>query len=397
MNILMIHPHDPFYPGEPWTRRIVSIAQQLVKRGHRVQLTYFPSYQGGAFTPFLEAGIEYIPFPRKISPHQIIKNTQRLRRLAQEVDVVHLQKCHHYAALPAVIACYSTGTPLHYDWDDWEEKIWLEACGRNPHSLFIAATFRMLERALPYLADSVTCSSAYLRKLALRRNVSPSLIGESPVGVDTDIFSDTEGRAIRTQFGLAPQERIILYLGQLHGSQYVDLFIKAANIVLHTARAQDRIKFMVVGDGYMKKALVSMVDDLGMSNDFIFTGAVRPDEVPSYVRSADICVAPFKKTKVTLCKSPLKIVEYMACGKCIVASAVGEVVEMIGGCAYLAQEGSYKDLAAGVRYFLERLDDEPFMQTLKERLAKRLAHKYTWDYTVDNLLSLYRKITGLNQ
>jgi len=152
---------------------------------------------------------------------------------------------------------------------------------------------------------------------------------------------------------------------------------------------------MVVGDGYMRKRLMDMTDELGMTDTFIFTGAVPADEVGAYIHAADICVAPFQKTKVTLCKSPLKIVEYMACGKCIVASAVGEVVEMLGGCAYLAQEGSSKDLASGIGYFLDRLDDGPFMRTLKERLAQRLAHKYTWEYTVDNLLSLYGKIAGL--
>jgi len=397
MKILMVHPHDPFYSGEPWTRRIRAIARQLVKRGHAVKLVYFPFYLERDDTPFSREGIYYIPFPRKISPRQIIKNTKYLYRLVQEAEVVHLQKCHHYAALPVLIACYRTGTPLHYDWDDWEEKIWLEACGRKWHSLFVAVSFSILERALPYLADSVTGASAYLRKLALNRGAASESVKESPVGVDTGLFSDTEDPAIRTTFSLSPQERIVLYVGQLNGSQYVDLFIRAADIVLNTVRPQDRIKFMVVGDGYMKKELLKMVDDGGMTAQFIFTGAVPPEDVPLYIRGADICVAPFKKTKVTTCKSPLKIVEYMACGKYIVASAVPEAVEMLGGCGYLAQEGSYQDLARGIIYFLERIDDEAFGKTIKERLAQRIQYKYTWEYTVENLLTLYRKIAGLNQ
>ena len=52
-----------------------------------------------------------------------------------------------------------------------------------------------------------------------------------------------------------------------------------------------------------------------------------------YHIAADICVVPFRDTKVTCCKSPLKIVKYMAMGKAIVASNVGEVRRMLGGVA----------------------------------------------------------------
>lgn len=392
MNIIMIHPHDLFHPAEPWTRRILHIAESMVHKGHRVKLVYFPLLLDSSLEPFTKAGVEYIPLKRDLSPLQMVRTIRVLCGLARWAQVVHLQKCHPYASVPAVIACYMTGKPLHYDWDDWEEKIWLESCGRRWHSLFIGLSFRVLEYMLPRIADSVSCASRHLLYLAARRGADVRLLKDAPVGVDTTIFSErVDGQSIRKRHGLKDHAKIVLYLGQLHGAQYVDLVIRAADEVLRQHPHED-VRFMIVGEGYLKDALIAMVRRLGLTRSFIFTGSVPREEVPLYIAAADICVAPFKKTDVTICKSPLKVVEYMSCGKYIVASAVGEVVEMMGGCGYVAQEGSYEDLAQGICYFIEHGDDAFLRQEIQERLRQRIAYKYNWEYTVNNLLNLYKKI-----
>lgn len=395
MNILLIHPHDVRSPEEPWTRRITAIASFLYKRKHAVKVVYAPLMITARSQRHWQEGIEFIEVSRYSSPYVLFKNLLTMVPLVRWSDVVHLQKCHYYTAVPALLLCYAMNKPLHYDWDDWEEKIWLEACGRRLHSLGIAFLYRLLELALPFLADSTTCASRHLKKLALQRGARPFLIKDSPVGVDLEKFTKpVNGASLREKYQIRKDQKIILYVGQLHSAQYVDLLLKAA-VYLNKQRAgKSSLIYMIVGAGVGLPRLMALAEEAGVSGQCIFTGAVPSDDVVEYIDAADICVAPFCSTAVTLCKSPLKIVEYMSRGKYIVASAVGEVVQMLGGCGYLTQEGSFQEIAEGIRYFLENGDDEAFRKDVQDRLRKRVEHRYTWDYTVENLLALYSEITG---
>ncbi len=385
MNILMIHPHDLFDKSEPWTIRIESIAEIFAKRGHRVKLCYFPLSLGVKSHIEHSGNIEVIPLDRTPSPAAFVSNTFQLIRLARWADIVHLQKCHYYASVPAVIAAYVTGRPFHYDWDDWEEKIWYESCGRGLHSRFIGFSFKMLERWLPILADSVSCASQRLKELTRTYGVREEYIFDSPVGADLNKFRpDLNGNWVKEKYEIKGD--LVLYIGQLHGAQYVDLLIKAANIVLHK---RPELKFMIVGEGFLEKALRQLTYELGIEDKVIFTGAIGHDDVPSYIAAATVCVAPFKNTLVTNCKSPLKIVEYLASGKPIVASLVGETRRMVGGVGVLVPPGDYHALAGGI---LRLLNDLRLREKMGQAARIRAEKKYNWSFTADSILSAYDKI-----
>lgn len=381
----MIHPHDLFDKSEPWTIRVKSIAKEFVKEAHKVKLCYFPLTIGKTHSPKNIDSIELIPFNRTPSPRAFISNTKRLIELCRWSDVVHFQKCHHYASIPTVLASYITRKPLHYDWDDWEEKIWLESCGRGLHSRFIALSFKVLERWLPILSDSVSCASNYLKELTHRFGVKKEYIFDTPVGANLEKFRpDLDGSWVKEKYNINGD--LVLYIGQLHGAQYVDLFIKAANIVLHK---MPDVKFMIVGEGFLEHTLKKLTHDLGLDDKIIFTGSVPHDDIPYYIASASVCVAPFKDTKVTRCKSPLKIVEYLASGKAIVASNVGEVRKMVGGVGVLVDPNNYYVLAEGI---LKLIEDKPLRDNLERYARQRAEDRYNWNYTTKSILTAYDKI-----
>lgn len=384
MNILMIHPHDVHSPAEPWTRRIRNIAREFVKKGYQVRLVYFPLSSEKYHTHGLE-GIELVPLERLPSPVTFLKNTLKLIKLSSWADIIHLQKCHHYAAVPAAVAAFFAHKPLHYDWDDWEEMIWYESCGRNWHSKFIGTSFKVLEKSLPLFADTVSVASQYLKSLALKAGVKEENIFNAPVGADIEEFNPfIDGSAIREKYKV--NNALVLYIGQLHGAQYLDLFLRAANIVLHE---KPEATFMVVGEGFMEGYLKGLARNLGIEKKVIFTGAVLHHKIPEYIAAADICVAPFKDTLVTRCKSPLKIVEYMAMGKAIVASDVGEARRMLAGVGILVKPQDFHSLAEGI---MRLLKDNTLREPLGFLARKRAEKSYNWSKTAESLLAAYRKV-----
>jgi glycosyltransferase involved in cell wall biosynthesis len=383
----MIHPHDIYSSVEPWTRRIKSLAIELVKNGYEVKLVYFPLSNNENLKPYLLDGYEVIPFNRYPSPIIFLKNILKFINLGRWADIIHFQKCHHYASIPAVISAYLNKRPLHYDWDDWEEMIWYESCGKSLYSKFIGFSFKILERFLPKLSDTVSVSSEYLKNLALGFGVKRENIFSIPVGADLEQFNpNINGSEIRRDYDITGP--LVLYVGQLHGAQYIDLFIKAANTVLHK---NPKVQFMVVGEGLMENSLRGLVKELGIEDRVIFTGSVPHHKIPEYIAAADICVASFKETKVTICKSPLKIVEYLASGKAIVASNVGEVKRMVGGVGILVEPGNFHALGEGI---LKLLKDKKLRDNLG-RLARQRAEKnFNWPNTSLSLLAAYKKSLG---
>ena len=383
----MVHPHDLFATSEPWTIRIKSIALEFLKQSHKVKLCYFPIMINENYYPKKIDYIELICLDRTHSPKAFIINTIKLIKLCKWADIVHFQKCQHYASIPTVLAAYIVGRPLHYDWDDWEEKIWFESCGSGLRSRYTGLFFKILERYLPLLADSVSCASNYLKSLAYKFGLKNEYIFDSHVGADLEKFNPhLDGRWVKEKYSIKGD--LVLYIGQLHGAQYVDLFIKASNIVL---QEKPDVKFMIVGGGYLEKELKKLARDLRIDDKVIFTGCVSHEQIPYYIAQATLCVAPFKDTLVTRCKSPLKIVEYLASGKPIVASNVGEVRNMVGGAGVLVDHSNYHALAEGI---LRLLEDRALRDKFGRLARQRAEQKYNWSTTASSLSIAYKKVAS---
>ena len=109
----------------------------------------------------------------------------------------------------------------------------------------------------------------------------------------------------------------------------------------------------------MKDNLFKLCKELGVEDRFIFTGVIAYDRVPLYINASDICTAPFifaRNAKIGL--SPLKLYEYMACGKPVVASnisGVSDVIEASGGGISVLPE-NLDALADGILKLLENPD-----------------------------------------
>ncbi|MBU3912016.1 MAG: glycosyltransferase family 4 protein [Candidatus Omnitrophica bacterium] len=390
MNILMVHPHDIYSSIEPWTVRIVYIAKEFVKKGHNVKLVYFPLEWGQKKAAETPEGITVIPFPRMHGPHVLISNILRLCNLARWADVIHFQKCFYHAALPAVAAGIFHGKPLHYDWDDWELKIY-EVSTRPSFLRNIMWNFlSFLETTIPKIVDTVSCASKRLKVECERLGVDKDRIFDAHVGADIVRFNpDVSGEAIRDKYNIT--KPLILYLGQLHGGQYVEAFIETASRLINDHRKD--LAFMIAGDGYQAGELKKMSRRLNLNGKLIFTGAIPHELVPQYIAAADVCLACFEENEVTLCKSPLKVVEYLASGRAIVASDVGEVPRMLDGAGVLTPPGDVDSLADGILKILQN----PSLKKNLERLARERAEKeYNWTVTATNLLGAYEKAVQIN-
>lgn len=378
MKILLIHPHDIYSVDEPWTSRIRNIAKELNHKGHEVKLVYFPlpsPEKNNNFDTKKLEGVETIPLNR--NKWAIIKNIDKVCTLSKWADIVHFQKCFAYSSIPAIFGAYFANKHLHYDWDDWEYRIY-QASGP---SKLVGFYINFLEMIIPRMVDSISVASDYLKVLAKKRGVPEEKIFESHVCADLRVFKPKNSRRVKKKYHI--RFPLVLYQGQLQGAQYAYLFIESAKIVKQEI---SDVKFMIVGGGYNLPKLKELAKILDLEENIIFTDFILHEEVPDYISAADVVVACFEENDLTKCKSPLKIVEYMACGKAVVASDVGEVKKMLGGCGILVKPGDTTSLAQGI---IKLLKDHKLRFTNGKKALERAIKYYHWGVTVDNLLKAY--------
>ncbi|MBU0486060.1 MAG: glycosyltransferase family 4 protein [Proteobacteria bacterium] len=382
MKIVMVHPHDIYHDLEPWTVRITYLAQELIRAGHEIKLFYhlynLPE-DGEQTEPKQKFPFETIPLSRH--PLSIFHNTGQLEKFAWWADIVHFQKCSAYAALPAIAAAFYQGRPVHYDWDDWEQAIF-EHDNNNPVAAWLY--FQQMEKHLLKLADTVSVASTGLKDLCEKLKFPAARTFLIPVGADLEVFSpEISGAAVRKQYGW--RKKLVIYQGQICGANYVYLFIKAARIILNKRADVD---FVIVGGGDKLKDAKDLACRLEITKGLTFTDKVPHEMVPQFIAAADVAVACFEDNQQVRCKSPLKVKEYMASGKAIVASRVGDLPEMLDGCGLLVEPENHDEIAAAIE---QLLDDDNKRKLLGTKARARAERLYCWSRSAETLVAAYHK------
>ncbi|QLH81342.1 glycosyltransferase family 4 protein [Halosimplex pelagicum] len=159
-------------------------------------------------------------------------------------------------------------------------------------------------------------------------------------GVDTELFSpDSEQKA-------NDGEQAVCYVGSLQPWQGVEEMLEVLSLV-------DReLRFYVVGGTISRqKELQENAKSLGIEGQVEFVGRVSHSMVPSYINKADVCFGPFNASRQA---SPMKIYEYLACGKSVILvnDSGLEYVEDYPGVHRFSSDMSDQELAAHLNELL---------------------------------------------
>lgn len=145
-----------------------------------------------------------------------------------------------------------------------------------------------------------------------RYNIPDDRIVVIENGANTDLFIPTIEDEVKS--GLDGDYNYVGFSGSFNVWHGVEDVVRSAPLVL---KKVENTKFLLVGDGKLKGEIIRMVNNLNLTKNFIFIKRISYEEVPKYVKAFDVCVI-FKKKEIP--GSPLKLWEYMACGKPVIAT-----------------------------------------------------------------------------
>jgi len=145
-------------------------------------------------------------------------------------------------------------------------------------------------------------------------------------------------------------------------------------------------RLLLVGGGPEEGAVRTALAAGGLTSAAVLTGAVAPSDVPGLLTSMDAAVAPYPDSQ-RFYFSPLKVYEYMAAGRAVVASRVGQLESLIQHdvTGLLCPPGDAAALAAA----LERLRRGPEIRSRLGRAARaRVVGEHTWEAVAARVLEL---------
>lgn len=209
-----------------------------------------------------------------------------------------------------------------------------------------------------------------------------------PLGADVEAFQPMAGQAaVRARFGLA-DEPVVMFVGSFHPWHGVDVLVQA---FAHVHSAVPQAKLVLVGDGQVRPAIETQVRQAGLADHVLFTGSIAHPEVPPIVNIADVTVAPYPPMAAELWFSPLKVFEYMAAGKAVVASRAGQITQVVqeGSSGLLIEPGDADALAQAI---IRLLNDSELRARLGAHARNEAVAKYSWRAHAEKLEQLFLSV-----
>jgi len=250
------------------------------------------------------------------------------------------------------------------------------------------------ERRVMARADRIVAATlAEQAQLEWLYKVDPSKVVIIPPGVDTGHFYPIPVDEARQFIGLAPEDRMILFVGRIEPLKGLDTLIRAVSC-LKLKELHEPVQLAIIGgdpdacpeDMTAEMARIQkLCDDLTVGKMVAFLGKRGQDTLPYYYSAAEVLVMPSHYESFGMVA-----LEAMACGTPVIASQVG-------GLAFLVQDGvtgyhvPAEDDDALCEKLTALLGDES-LRTQMGRAAAGYAQNYDWKKIASQIAGVYQEM-----
>lgn len=286
-----------------------------------------------------------------------------------------------------VAASVRTGRPLFLEYNGSE--VWV---GKHWDRVGSLGLLERYERLNLQAAARIFVVSEVERRNLEARGVASEKIVLNPNAVDVELFRPgIGGSQVRDALGFNNKDLVAGFVGTFgpwHGVVELAQAIKSLPQNLP-------LRFLFVGSGSLHGEVERLLTAERESGRVIFTGTVEHERVPVLLDACDILVAPHVPLAdgSDFFGSPTKIFEYMAMGKAIVASRLGQIGEVLSDeeTALLVEPGNVSELAAA----LARITETPELRARLGPNAREAAVKnHTWTHNARWVLEAYESWIG---
>lgn len=238
-----------------------------------------------------------------------------------------------------------------------------------------------IEKKVFRSADVIITISRHFKKLILSHGgINPETVMVLPNAIDPKRFDPAKtGSDIKQMLGIR-NRYIIGVVGAFVPWHGLDFLVQS----LHATMKEYDSHLLLVGDGPIRDSINRMVHELGLTYHVTITGFVKPKVVPDYIAAMDICLMPNSNKH----GCPIKILEYMAMGKPVIAPKYEPIEEIITNdvTGVLFPPLNSDELKTSV---IRLLADKNLRQQLGDNAREKVMAEFKW---TDNVAMVFKAL-----
>lgn len=301
-----------------------------------------------------------------------------------------LYERHGYMGYGGVLAARRLGIPLVLEMNG---NIVREI---DEIGIEMSATQRRLGREITYRtlmsADQIVVVSETIKRQLIDDLALPAeKMTVVTNGVDVDLFSRSYNISeLRRRYHLGSGP-VAAFVGSFQPWHGVEMLIESFRDVVAVF---PNARLIVAGDGAGRAGVQSQIAAAGLQSHVVMTGRLSQQQVAEVLAVADVVAAPYPLQHHDIVGTPLKLLEYLAAGKAIVASTAPLHEIITDGVTGLRVSPASSDaLAKGII----RLFGDAALRTYLGANARELGQGYSWTHVTEKLYEIFLSVLAIGK
>jgi glycosyltransferase involved in cell wall biosynthesis len=225
--------------------------------------------------------------------------------------------------------------------------------------------------------DLVCVINEELKRYTVEMGARPEKVHVVRAGVDVKRFNpNVDSYAMRAKLGIDKDDVVLFFMGWLYP------FSGLREVAMELAKVKDsypNTKLLIVGEGSLYHELQQIKENYSL-RQLILAGWQPYENIPEYIAASDICLLPAYNNEVMRNIVPIKMYEYMACGKPVISTRLPGIMKEFGhnnGVIYV--EHPTEVLMKAIKLYNDN-------KAIKKwgAGARNFVEKYSWDKITDD-------------
>jgi glycosyltransferase involved in cell wall biosynthesis len=333
-----------------------------------IRLKYRPAQKWKGIVPFIQSALSFRP------------------------NVIYVMDTAYTGVLAGCIVKKLTGCKLITDTGDVAFEL---AKSKGTYSKTQLALINWVEQMAIKNSDCIIVRGSYHKSLLESQGVQKVVL--VPDGVDINKIKEVDGTAIRTELGLE-DNLVVGLVGTMSWSEKHQICYGWDIIEVLGLLKDVPVKALLVGDGNGRPILESRAKELGVSNRVVFAGQIPYDDLPCYLSAMDVCVSTQSNDLVGMVRTTGKLPLYLAYGKYVVATDVGEASRVLPGVGCLLPYNGVRDDTHPPRIaeHLRKLLVQQELLSISEKAKQVARDNFDYEILAQRVENVCREVVAIN-
>ena len=256
---------------------------------------------------------------------------------------------------------------------------------------FLKQLTKKYEKFVTSNVSKVLCSAPQLMNYAIELGANKDNVEYFPLGFDPQVFKPMKkDQKLAHSLGINDNDKVILFVGTIYEFSGLENIIQNFETIKNKIK---NIKFLIIGGGESFKKIKSLVNKKKLASSVILTNFKPQHEIPKFISLADICINSFEINKITDRIIPIKIFEYLACGKPVLSTPLKGTMDLV-------PEENFGIVYSPCDLFVENLTKLLFNTEKLDELGNKgldyVIKNHDWDILADSLLKKFESLVKKN-